>query len=52
MLYTHTYVLGEGFMRLDKYLTQAGIGTRSRVKEYIRKGMVTVPLLNPLSNKL
>ncbi len=29
-------------MRLDKYLTQAGIGTRSRVKEYIRKGMVTV----------
>ena len=29
-------------MRLDKYLTQAGIGTRSQVKEYIRKGLVTV----------
>ena len=29
-------------MRLDKYLTQAGIGTRSQVKEYIRKGLITV----------
>ncbi len=29
-------------MRLDKYLTQAGFGTRSRVKEYIRRGLVTV----------
>ena len=29
-------------MRLDKYLTQAGIGTRSQVKEYIRKGLVMV----------
>lgn len=29
-------------MRLDKYLTQAGIGTRSQVKEYIKKGFVTV----------
>lgn len=29
-------------MRLDKYLTQAGIGTRSQVKEYIRKGQVCV----------
>lgn len=29
-------------MRLDKFLTQAGIGSRSQVKEYIRKGMVTV----------
>ncbi len=29
-------------MRLDKYLTQAGMGSRSQVKEYIRKGQVTV----------
>lgn len=29
-------------MRLDKYLTQAGVGTRSEVKEYIRKGCVCV----------
>ena len=29
-------------MRLDKYLTQAGIGTRSQVKEYVRKGLVLV----------
>lgn len=29
-------------MRLDKYLCDAGIGTRSRVKEMIRKGQVTV----------
>lgn len=29
-------------MRLDKYLAQAGIGTRSEVKEYIRKGCVCV----------
>ena len=29
-------------MRLDKYLCEAGIGTRSQVKELIRKGAVTV----------
>ena len=29
-------------MRLDKYLTDAGIGTRRQVKEYIRKGLVAV----------
>lgn len=29
-------------MRLDKYLTQAGVGTRSQVKEAIRKGLVLV----------
>lgn len=29
-------------MRLDKYLTQAGAGSRSQVKEYIRKGLVLV----------
>lgn len=29
-------------MRLDKYLTEAGIGTRSQVKEYIRTGQVHV----------
>jgi len=29
-------------MRLDKYLTQAGIGSRSQVKEYIKKGLVTI----------
>lgn len=28
--------------RLDKYLADAGIGTRSQVKQYIRKGAVTV----------
>lgn len=29
-------------MRLDKYLTEMGIGTRSEVKKYIRQGNVTV----------
>lgn len=29
-------------MRLDKFLCDNGIGTRSQVKEYIRKGQVTV----------
>lgn len=29
-------------MRLDKYLTQAGVGSRSQVKEAIRKGFVSV----------
>lgn len=29
-------------MRLDKYLAQSGIGTRSQVKEYIRAGQVQV----------
>lgn len=29
-------------MRLDKYLTKAGMGSRSQVKEYIRGGLVTV----------
>ncbi len=29
-------------MRLDKFLTQAGVGTRSLVKEYIRKGLILV----------
>lgn len=29
-------------MRLDKYLAEAGAGTRSQVKDYIRKGLVTV----------
>lgn len=29
-------------MRLDKYLADAGIGTRSQIKAYIRKGFVTV----------
>ncbi len=29
-------------IRLDKYLADSGIGTRSQVKQYIRKGMVTV----------
>lgn len=28
-------------MRLDKYLTEMGIGTRSTVKEYVRKGRIT-----------
>ena len=29
-------------MRLDKFLCEMNIGTRSQVKDYIRKGMVTV----------
>lgn len=29
-------------MRLDKFLANAGIGTRSEVKEYLRKGLVQV----------
>ena len=29
-------------IRLDKYLSDAGVGTRSQVKSYIRKGLVTV----------
>lgn len=29
-------------LRLDKYLADSGIGTRSQVKQFIRKGLVTV----------
>lgn len=29
-------------MRLDKFLTETGVGTRSQVKSYIKKGQVTV----------
>lgn len=29
-------------MRLDKYLCEAGAGTRSEVKELIRRGRITV----------
>ena len=29
-------------IRLDKYLAQAGIGSRSQVKELLKKGKVTV----------
>lgn len=29
-------------MRLDKLLTELGIGSRSEVKKYIRSGLVTV----------
>lgn len=29
-------------MRIDKYLSNQGIGSRSQVKQYIKKGMVTV----------
>ena len=29
-------------MRLDKFLCDNNIGTRSQVKEYIKKGQVTV----------
>jgi len=29
-------------MRLDKFLSEAGIGTRSQVKSYIKKGLVTI----------
>lgn len=29
-------------MRLDKYLTELDVGSRSRVKEYIKKGLVTI----------
>ena len=37
-------------MRLDKYLCDMGIGTRSQVKQLIRKGLVTldgIPVLRP-----
>ena len=29
-------------MRLDKYLADMGVGTRSQVKQYLKKGLVTV----------
>ena len=29
-------------MRLDKYMADAGIGSRSQVKQYLKKGLVTV----------
>ena len=29
-------------IRLDKYLCEMGIGTRSQVKELVKKGMVSV----------
>lgn len=29
-------------LRLDKYLADAGIGTRSEIKNYIKKGLVTI----------
>lgn len=29
------------FIRLDKFLSNSGVGTRTEVKKYIRKGMVT-----------
>ena len=32
----------EVFMRLDKYLADMGVGTRSEVKSLIRKGVVTI----------
>ena len=32
----------EKFMRLDKFLCENNIGTRSQVKDAIRKGMVTI----------
>lgn len=31
-----------GLYRIDKYLADAGIGTRSQIKDYIKKGMVQV----------
>lgn len=35
-------IIQENFMRLDKYLTETGMGSRSEVKQYIRKKLVTV----------
>ena len=29
-------------MRLDKYLADLQLGTRSQVKDFIKKGMITV----------
>ena len=29
-------------IRLDKYLSEMGVGTRSEVKKYIRQGQVTI----------
>ena len=32
----------EYIMRLDKFLVEMGIGSRSQVKQYVKKGTVTV----------
>ena len=32
----------ERMMRLDKFLCETGFGTRSQVKELLKKGQVTV----------
>lgn len=32
----------EQMVRLDKYLSDAGVGTRSEVREYCKKGLITV----------
>lgn len=32
----------DGMMRLDKFLSKMGAGSRQEVKSYIRKGMVSV----------
>ena len=34
--------MGDTDLRLDKYLADMGVGTRKEVKNYIRKGLVTV----------
>lgn len=39
-------------IRLDKYLADAGIGTRSQVKQYIKKKQVTVNSIPAASGDL
>lgn len=40
--YKNVLITRRFFMRLDKFLANAGIGTRSEVKQYLKKGMVQV----------
>lgn len=40
------------FIRLDKYLADAGIGSRSQVKQYIKKGIVTINGIVPKSGDI
>ena len=38
----HVLYLGSDMLRLDKYLADVGIGTRSEVKKYLKYGLVSV----------
>ena len=39
-------------MRLDKFLVEMNIGSRSQVKQYIKKGMVSVNGTNAASSDM